>query len=609
MRKQSLLKNPFQKSLTGGMVASLSMAALLGFSTSVSAGGPNEDCPAGTQLLAKFEWTSGGYDFEKPAGNGELVKITGDAESGSWTSNAAISDVILKGGTDTHTYSINGSSGDFSKEVLEPKKAGKASPDISNIQFCGSETDNADAAASDAGASDTSNSVPDDSDTGGSDTSASDTGSSDTGGSDTDNSDDTASGVNTAGGSPANENCEVIYGVHDQGLNDSQLVTLSAPDYGVNELGTDGSGFHLDFDLEGLDMNASNDLYATSGDDVPDPLNNAGVLFKININTGAIEERLGQICFPVQDTQICGTEISAISFRPSDGSLWAWSEECGLIEVNMDSIANSTLFLPNEDLRACLSKNPASWRHYTSYIEDMTWDNAGKIIYYGLQGQVLSYNPDTGENIPVSTIGGNIETVEMFPVGNEVLIVVVDGSQHVKAVHLPTGNVISAKASVGYFNDIEGVAACIPSPTTPNDTPQEASSESVQITLEDDRGSTYEITLLSHDAVTKTWTYRVEKLDAPEGQKDYKDLSHFVLGIGRACRVDDSTSGSSFGKDGSSNDFWGIKWNVEGGTFSFTLDSDYEVDTIPVLAKSNTNYNTENIKGPVCPGEAGGFPD
>ncbi len=600
MRKQSLLKNPFQKFFTCTMVASLSMAALLGLSTSVSAGGPNIECPTGTTLVAKFEWTSGGYDFEKSAGNGELVKIiTGDAESGSWTSSVAISHVILKGGTDTHTYSINGSSGDFSKEVLEPKKAGKASPDISNIQFCGPETDNADAGGSDAGDSD-----PDDSDT---DTGGSDTGNSDTGGSDTANSDDTTSGANTANGTNVDDVCEVIYGVHDEGLNDSQLVTISAPDYGVNILGTDGSGFHPDFDLEGLDMNAKIDLYATSGDDVPDPLNNAGVLFKININTGAIEERLGQICFPVEETQICGTEISAISFRPSDGSLWAWSEECGLIEVNMDSIANSTLFLPNEDLRACLSKNPAMWRHYTSYIEDMTWDNAGEVIYYSLHGQVLSYNPDTGENIPVSTIGGNIETLEMFPESNELLIVVVDGSQYVKTVHLPTGEVISAEASVGDFNDIEGVAACIPFPTT--DAPQEAASESVQITLDDDRGSTYEITLLSHDAPTKTWTYRVEKLDAPEGQKDYKDLSHFSLGIGRACQVDDSTRGSELGKDGSSNNFWGIKWNVKGGTFSVTFTGDYKVGSIPVLAKSSTEYDTENIKGPVCPGELGGFPD
>jgi hypothetical protein len=199
MRKQSLLKNPFQKSLTCTMVASLSMAALLGLSTEVSAGGPNEDCPTGTTLVAKFEWTSGGSDFEKPAGNGELVKIiTGNAESGSWTSSVAISHVILKGGTDTYTYSINGSSGDFSKEVLEPKKAGNASPDISNIQFCGPETDNADAGGSDAGDSDT-------------DTGGSDTGNSDTGGSDTNHSDDTTSGGNTAGGSPVVV-CNAIYG-------------------------------------------------------------------------------------------------------------------------------------------------------------------------------------------------------------------------------------------------------------------------------------------------------------------------------------------------------------------------------------------------------------
>jgi hypothetical protein len=39
------------------------------------------------------------------------------------------------------------------------------------------------------------------------------------------------------------EVCDVIYGVHDEGLNDSQLVTITPPNYGVNELGTAGSGF------------------------------------------------------------------------------------------------------------------------------------------------------------------------------------------------------------------------------------------------------------------------------------------------------------------------------------------------------------------------------
>jgi len=597
MRKQSLLKNPFRQSLTYGMVASLSMAALLGFSTSVSADGPNEECPTGTTLVAKFEWTSGGYVFEKPAGNGNVVILNGDAEGGSWTSNIAISHVILKGGTDSHIYTDG--SGDFSKEVLDPKKAGNPRPDISNIQFCASETSN-----TDTGTSDTSDSNIGGSATGGSDTSDSDTGGSDTGGSDTDNSDN-LSVVNTAGGSNADDVCDAIYGVHDEGLNDSQFVTINAPTYGVNVLGTGGSGFHPGFDLEGLDMNAQGALYASSGDDAEDPLNNAGVLYKINTNTGAIDERLGQICFQVEETQICGTEISGISFRPSDGSLWAWSEECGLIEVNIDSVANSTLVLPNDDLRACLSKNTAIWRNYSSYIEDMTWDNTSEVIYYSLHGKVHSYRLDNGENRMVSQIGGNIETLEMFPENNELLIIIVDGSQHVRALNLSTGEVIFAEESVGDFNDIEAISACIPSPTI--DEPQ--SSDSVQITLADDRGSTYEITLVSHDAATKRWTYHVQKLDAPEGQKDYKDMSHFSLGIGRSCGVDGSTGGSDFGKDGSSNNFWGIKWNVEGGTFSFTLDGDYEVGTIPVLAKSSTYYNTDEIKGPVCPGEAGGFPE
>jgi hypothetical protein len=99
-------------------------------------GGPNIECPAGTEQVSKFEWTSGGYAYDGPAGNQNVVQISGNEVSGNWTSSEIITHVILKGSTGTYTYDANSTSGSFSKNDL-PLNNGGQRPDISNIQFCG----------------------------------------------------------------------------------------------------------------------------------------------------------------------------------------------------------------------------------------------------------------------------------------------------------------------------------------------------------------------------------------------------------------------------------------------------------------------------------------
>ncbi|MDM8562114.1 hypothetical protein QUF54_02050 [Candidatus Marithioploca araucensis] len=106
-------------------------------------GNPNISCPKGTELMAKFEWKKkkNSYVFEKPTGNEGVISISGNAKNGSWnTTSASISHVILKGGTKTYTYEYEPevTEGAFSKEDLPKNKGGKR-PNISNIQFCGSE--------------------------------------------------------------------------------------------------------------------------------------------------------------------------------------------------------------------------------------------------------------------------------------------------------------------------------------------------------------------------------------------------------------------------------------------------------------------------------------
>jgi hypothetical protein len=82
-----------------------------------------------------------------------------------------------------------------------------------------------------------------------------------------------------------------------------------------------------------------------------------------------------------------------------------------------------------------------------------------------------------------------------------------------------------------------------------------------------------------------------------------KDLSHWTLIVPNCVsKVTDATSGVDAGQDGSIKDreVSGIKWNTTGGTFSFTLDGDYAVNTVEVLAKAGNGYSTSTIMGPDC---------
>lgn len=110
----------------------------------------------------------------------------------------------------------------------------------------------------------------------------------------------------------------------------------------------------------------------------------------------------------------------------------------------------------------------------------------------------------------------------------------------------------------------------------------------------DSKQSTYAVNLVSHSG--KTWTYKVEQLKG-------RELSHWVLGINNCLTnvVSSSPRADEIGTDPSTDaKFVGIKWNTEGGTFSFTLDKEYQEKTIQAFVKTSTVYATGNIVGPDC---------
>ncbi len=254
--------------------------------------------------------------------------------------------------------------------------------------------------------------------------------------------------------------CNIIYGVHDEGLNNSQFVTIDRGTYAVSPLGAMNPGR----DIEGLDMNKAHELYGSSGDD-PEG-HPAGHLYKISTVDGS-PQSIGDICFDVQDTEVCGTEVSAISFNPINDDLWGWSEECGLIKIDINTPENSTLEMPysTDELHACLSNVKRQRQKYTSTIEDLSWDSDGKKIYYANGDEVYVYTPLTGSlEGPLGGVGlgGNVETVEMLPDSDKTLILIVDGSPHLFNLDIATDTVsVIDGSNIKPYTDIEAVATCI----------------------------------------------------------------------------------------------------------------------------------------------------
>jgi len=172
-----------------------------------------------------------------------------------------------------------------------------------------------------------------------------------------------------------------IYAVHDEGRNPSLFFTIDVLDnFDVNLLGT---MYHA-HDIESLAIHpTTNQLFAAAGKDGLEP----GYLYIVNANTGAIS--------PIGDTGF--RDINGLSFKPNDGTLWGWVKGDGLIQIDITT-AKGTLQLP-----------------YNGAIEDITWNNAGTILYGVMDNTFLAYDTKTAKALDCTIKGGEIEALEMMP--------------------------------------------------------------------------------------------------------------------------------------------------------------------------------------------------
>jgi hypothetical protein len=234
--------------------------------------------------------------------------------------------------------------------------------------------------------------------------------------------------------------------VHDEGLNDTQFLTIDPVTFGVVPLGS----LHEGLDIEGLTINKKGELRGSSGDDAVDNPNLDGVLYSVDSSDGSVEN-MGNICFELEKNPVCHREVSALSYHP-DGGLWGWAEECGLIEINVDEPEKSRLEFLHTDVAICTTSKP---NLVSPIVEDITWDNAGEKIYFAEGNTVKVYVPKTGDISLVKGFGKNVEAIEALPNGK--FLVGVHGASKLQVLSA-NGDVEPAKENVGKYNDIEAIA-------------------------------------------------------------------------------------------------------------------------------------------------------
>lgn len=208
----------------------------------------------------------------------------------------------------------------------------------------------------------------------------------------------------------AGPQCDVVFGVNDRNLNDSQIVFMGGDGTGVTPLGVE----YPDHDLEAMDIDANNVLYVASGDDSVLP----GHLFKVNKATAGITD-LGKLCV---------NEADGISFDLTTNILYGWGQDQGLFTVTRGT--NGEL-----DPTTCRIVLPG-----LGEVEDLTWDNAGEVLY-GV-GNCLS-----ADSKEACITGDHDATVD----DDKSRVVLVQYAPLTGAVNFPCGEV------VGGLPEIEGI--------------------------------------------------------------------------------------------------------------------------------------------------------
>ncbi len=222
-----------------------------------------------------------------------------------------------------------------------------------------------------------------------------------------------------------------LYGVHDQGLNNTQFFTVSPETFEVKALGE----MKKAHDIEALDIHPQTaELFAASGKDTKKP----GYLYRVDKNTGQLID-IGSTGFK---------EIDGLSFHP-DGTLWGWASGDGLVTI--DSTTGKTNLVAT----------------HSGEVEDLTWNTAGTMLF-GVEN--VRNNPDAGVKLlaydgnTVTTVceeltqSLEIEALDTLP--DDTLIFGLHGKNGLPlgVIDVDTCQMTAETEIATDYNDVEGIA-------------------------------------------------------------------------------------------------------------------------------------------------------
>lgn len=223
-----------------------------------------------------------------------------------------------------------------------------------------------------------------------------------------------------------------LYGVHDEGLNNTQFFTISSETFEVKALG-DMRKAH---DIEALDIHPqTTELFVASGKDTQIK----GHLYQLNAQTGALTS-IGSTGFK---------EIDGLSFHP-EGTLWGWATGDGLVTIDTTTGKSSLVAA------------------YSGEVEDLTWNNAGTILY-GV-GNIVDGSSDTGTRLlsydgtTLTTVceeltqSLEIEALDTLP--DDTLIFGLHGKNSLPlgVIDVQTCKIVAEQEISTSYNDVEGIA-------------------------------------------------------------------------------------------------------------------------------------------------------
>ena len=233
---------------------------------------------------------------------------------------------------------------------------------------------------------------------------------------------------------PSPAGCQ-LYGVQDNGLNNSEFFTLQTN--GETNTFANQPGH----DIESLAIHPIEHwLYGISSGDV-DAGQEKGYLYRIDAMNGEL--------YPVGDVKnetLDFDEVDSLSFNHADNSLWGWAKGYGLIKIN-PLTAQATLELPS-----------------LIQIEGLTWDINGNLLY-GAQGTTLwvydKSNLSTNKHDCV--LPGQVEALEMIQHqdlnwGNPFLLIGIHNNKMYNLVGIDLNTCDTVIETPVPYNDVEGLA-------------------------------------------------------------------------------------------------------------------------------------------------------